>query len=107
MCPLDVPIRGRVVTGLGSYAILCAFAALTNAYGRSQPAHKHTGASISNLIGPFAGPLGREHSRFFKLILADAGLSEVLATVSRLIEAQRPGMICSIFLLERDGLRLR
>src|SRR6202451_1334822 len=42
-----------------------------------------------------------------KLILAGAGLSEVLATVARLIEAQRPGMICSIFLLERDGLRLR
>jgi PAS domain S-box-containing protein len=42
-----------------------------------------------------------------KLILAGAGLSDVLATVARLIEAQRPGMLCSIFLLELDGLRLR
>ena len=42
-----------------------------------------------------------------KLILAGAVLSDVLATVARLIEAQRPGMLCSIFLLERDGLRLR
>jgi formate hydrogenlyase transcriptional activator len=50
---------------------------------------------------------GRSILDSLKLILAGAGLSEVLATVARLIEAQRPGMICSIFLLERDGLRLR
>ncbi len=42
-----------------------------------------------------------------KLLLAGAGLSDVLATIARLIEAQRPGMLCSIFLLESDGMRLR
>jgi formate hydrogenlyase transcriptional activator len=42
-----------------------------------------------------------------KLILAGAELSDVLTTVTRLIEAQSPGMLCSIFLLEEDGLHLR
>jgi PAS domain S-box-containing protein len=42
-----------------------------------------------------------------KLILAGAKLSDVLTTVTRLIEAQSPGMLCSIFLLEEDGLHLR
>jgi PAS domain S-box-containing protein len=42
-----------------------------------------------------------------KLILAGAELSNVLSTVTRLIEAQSPGMLCSIFLLEEDGLHLR
>jgi formate hydrogenlyase transcriptional activator len=42
-----------------------------------------------------------------KLILAGAELRDVLTTVARLIEAQSPGMLCSIFLLEEDGLHLR
>src|SRR5277367_2781607 len=42
-----------------------------------------------------------------QLILAGASLGDVLTTVTRLIEAQSPGMLCSIFLLEEDGLRLR
>jgi PAS domain S-box-containing protein len=42
-----------------------------------------------------------------KLILAGASLDDVLTTVARLIEAQCPGMLCSIFLLEEDGLHLR
>jgi formate hydrogenlyase transcriptional activator len=42
-----------------------------------------------------------------KLILAGAELSDVLTTVSRLIETQSPGTLCSIFLLEEDGLHLR
>src|SRR5271170_6085171 len=42
-----------------------------------------------------------------KLILAGAELSDVLTTVTRLIETQSPGMLCSIFLLEEDGLHLR
>jgi GAF domain-containing protein len=42
-----------------------------------------------------------------KLILAGAELSDVLTTVARLIEAQSPGTLCSIFLLEEEGLRLR
>jgi len=42
-----------------------------------------------------------------KLILAGAGLSDVLTTVARLIEAQSPDTLCSIFLLEEDGFHLR
>jgi formate hydrogenlyase transcriptional activator len=42
-----------------------------------------------------------------KMILLSVPLNEVLATVCRLIEAHREGMLCSIFLLEEDGQHLR
>jgi formate hydrogenlyase transcriptional activator len=42
-----------------------------------------------------------------KMILLDAPLHEVLRSLALLIEAQTEGMLCSIFLLERDGLHLR
>jgi GAF domain-containing protein len=41
-----------------------------------------------------------------KMILMDAPLNEVLASVARLIEAQSDGML-SIFLVDKDGLHLR
>jgi PAS domain S-box-containing protein len=41
------------------------------------------------------------------MILAGAPLDEVLTSVARLIEAQSEGMLCSIFLIEKDGLHLR
>jgi hypothetical protein len=34
-------------------------------------------------------------------------LSEVLTSVTRLIETHSQGMLCSIFLVEEDGLHLR
>jgi PAS domain S-box-containing protein len=42
-----------------------------------------------------------------QMILLDAPLSEVLRSLALLIEAQSEGMLCSIFLLENDGLHLR
>src|SRR6202789_4041825 len=42
-----------------------------------------------------------------KMMLISAPLSEVLATVCRLIEAHREVMLCSMFLLEEDGQHLR
>src|SRR5262252_7986487 len=42
-----------------------------------------------------------------KMILIGAPLAEVLTSVIRLIEAQRPGMLCSVFLLDPDGVHLR
>jgi formate hydrogenlyase transcriptional activator len=42
-----------------------------------------------------------------KMILLDAPLHEVLRSLALLIEAQTEGMLCSIFLLEKDGLHLR
>ena len=42
-----------------------------------------------------------------KMILIGAPLNEVLTTIIRLIEAHRTGMLCSIFLLDEDGLHLR
>src|SRR5258708_17333976 len=42
-----------------------------------------------------------------KMILIGASLNEVLTSVTRLIEAHSEGMLCSIFLLDADGLHLR
>src|SRR5216684_5629924 len=42
-----------------------------------------------------------------KMILVDAPLNDVLTSVALLIEAHVPGMLCSIFLLDEDGLHLR
>jgi GAF domain-containing protein len=42
-----------------------------------------------------------------KMILAGAPIAEVLTSVTLLIETQRPEMLCSIFLLDADGVNLR
>ena len=42
-----------------------------------------------------------------KLILIGTSLTEVLTSITRLIEAHSSGMLCSIFLVEEDGLHLR
>ncbi len=42
-----------------------------------------------------------------KMILFGAPLNEVLTSVTRLIETHGKGMLCSIFLLDEDGLHLR
>lgn len=42
-----------------------------------------------------------------KLVLAGAPLYEVLKTVARVIEGQTPGLLCSVMLLDEDGLHLR
>jgi len=42
-----------------------------------------------------------------KMVLLGAPLVEVLTSVTRLIEVQSPGMLCSIFLLDADGVHLR
>ena len=41
------------------------------------------------------------------ILLIGAPLNEVLTSVTRLIEAHSEGMLCSIFLLDKDGLHLR
>jgi formate hydrogenlyase transcriptional activator len=42
-----------------------------------------------------------------KMIVVGAPLNEVLTSVTRLIETHSKGMLCSIFLLDDDGLHLR
>src|SRR5882757_2576439 len=42
-----------------------------------------------------------------KMILTDAPLNDVLHSVALLIEAHSEGMLCTIYLLDKDGLRLR
>ena len=42
-----------------------------------------------------------------RMILIGAPLTEVLTSVTRLIEAHSAGMLCSIFLLDEDSLHLR
>jgi hypothetical protein len=42
-----------------------------------------------------------------KMILIGTSLTEVLTSVTRLIEAHSDGMLCSIFVLDKDGQHLR
>src|ERR1700728_3983997 len=42
-----------------------------------------------------------------KMMFIGASLNEVLTSVTRLIEAHSEGLMCSIFLLDEDGLHLR
>ena len=42
-----------------------------------------------------------------KMMLIGASLNDVLTSITRLIEAHSEGMLCSIFLLDEDGLHLR
>src|SRR5207245_3066662 len=42
-----------------------------------------------------------------KMILIGAPLNDVLASIALLIEAHTPGALCSVFLLEEDGVHLR
>jgi PAS domain S-box-containing protein len=42
-----------------------------------------------------------------RMIFLDTSLNEVLTSVIRLIEAHSSGMLCSIFLLSEDGVRLK
>src|SRR5580704_1068862 len=42
-----------------------------------------------------------------KMILIGASLKEVLTSLTRLIQAHSEGMLCSIFLLDEDGLHLQ
>src|ERR1700738_5240015 len=42
-----------------------------------------------------------------KMILIGAPLNDVLHSVALLIEAHSEGMLCTIYLLDEDGLRLR
>jgi formate hydrogenlyase transcriptional activator len=42
-----------------------------------------------------------------KMMLIGASLNEVLTSITRLIEAHSEGMLCSILLLDEDGLHLR
>jgi hypothetical protein len=42
-----------------------------------------------------------------KIILVGAPLPEVLTSITRIMEAQNPWLVCSIFLLEPDGQHLR
>src|SRR6266481_523684 len=41
-----------------------------------------------------------------KLIFAGAPLSEVLTIIARLVEVQGKGMLCTIWLLDKDGRHL-
>ena len=42
-----------------------------------------------------------------KMILIGAPLNDVLASIALLIEAHTPGALCSVFLLDEDGVHLR
>jgi PAS domain S-box-containing protein len=50
---------------------------------------------------------GESVLNILKLIFAGAPLSEVLTIIARLVEAQGKGMLCTIWLLDKDGRHLR
>ncbi len=54
-----------------------------------------------------ADALTQGQAQVLELIAAGAPLSEVLAALMRVIEAQSPNMLCSVLLLDPDGVHLR
>jgi PAS domain S-box-containing protein len=66
-------------------------------------------------ILPAVAPVGTEPGLLsgesvldiLRLIFAGAPLSEVLTIIARLVEAQGKGMLCTIWLLDKDGKHLR
>ena len=46
-------------------------------------------------------------SRILKMIVRDAPLTEILENLVRVVEAQFTGLLCSVVLLDEDGLHLR
>jgi PAS domain S-box-containing protein len=74
------------------------------ATGDQKPAPGHACSAMS-IAG--ASLSGADLFGALKMILIGAPLAEVLTGLSHLIEKQRPGMLCSIFLLDPDGIHLR
>jgi signal transduction histidine kinase len=60
-----------------------------------------------NESGRFSGESVLNILNILKLIFAGAPLSEVLTIIARLIEAKGNGMLCAIWLLEKDGRHFR
>ncbi|HEX6730252.1 MAG TPA: GAF domain-containing protein [Pyrinomonadaceae bacterium] len=58
---------------------------------------------IENNADPKEAAFQAGQSRVLKMIAADAPLSEILMNLVLLIEAQSPGMLCSVLLLSPDG----
>jgi len=80
-------------------AIGCAIAtqsASGQALSRVEPAQNESGMFSSESV-----------LNILKLIFAGAPLSEVLTIIARLIEAQGEGMLCAIWLLDKDGRHFR
>src|SRR5262249_48987853 len=77
-----------------------------NAIERATAAQSPSGQSLlrlepaQNETGLFSG---ESVLNILKLIFAGAPLSEVLTIVARLVEAQGKGMLCAIWLLDKDG----
>jgi GAF domain-containing protein len=58
---------------------------------------------VENDSNPKEAAFQAGQSRVLKMIAADAPLSEILKSLVLLIEAQSPGMLCSVLLLSPDG----
>jgi formate hydrogenlyase transcriptional activator len=58
-------------------------------------------------LGPSQSLSGEAVLDALRLILIGTSLTEVLTSITRLIEAHSDGMLCSIFLVAKDGLHLR
>ena len=78
---------------------------------QSQPGPTDTGAKTQKLPRLSSDPADQEREaafeegqkRIVQMIEADAPLAEILTALVLLIEAQTPGMLCSVLLLSADG----
>src|SRR5262249_57127869 len=56
---------------------------------------------------PAGGLASETILEILRMILAGASLKEVLTTVARVVESQREGMLCSVWLLDPDRIHMR
>jgi len=64
-------------------------------------------ASASNIPISRANPAGDAVLDALKMMLLGTPLNEVLTSITRLMEAHSKGTLCSILLVDEDGLHLR
>src|SRR3984957_14683900 len=71
-------------------------------------AEPQSSKSLPNQASAIPSPLSAEAVLdALKMILVGRSLTEVLTSIATLIEAHSDGMLCSIFLVEEDGLHMR
>lgn len=117
----DDPWVERGVNGIRS-VILGSQPAFAMEYPRQSPTKRWFAMRVDGMSRPHGGAVvshdditERKNEQLFhagqkralELIAADAPLPEVLTSVLHLIELQSNGMLCSILLLDEDGLHVR
>jgi PAS domain S-box-containing protein len=115
------PVTERCVDGIRS-VILGRQPAFAMEYPRQSPTKRWFAMRVEGMSRPHGGAVvshdditERKNEQMFhagqkralELIAADALLPDVLTSILHLIELQSNGMLCSILLLDEDGLHVR